>query len=175
MGASAMPGSLRRWTVSRWGILVFAAALASAAGGAKSEAEPAPAAAPEAAPIAVRTAPASTVKVPKTLTLSGSLIGGEQAQVAAGATGKILATYVERGSVVKKGAVRAKLDTRSLSAQSTEAAAQVETLRAQEAQAKLDCERTQRMFDKGAIAKADFDKAQSQCVTSKWSLAGAEV
>lgn len=169
-----MTGPLRRLTVSRWGMLVFASVLASAVGCAKSEAQPAPTATAEIAPIAVRTAPASTMKVPRTLTLSGSLIGAEQAQVAAGATGKILATYVERGSVVKKGAVLAKLDTRILGAQSDEAAAQVETLRAQEAQAKLDCDRTQRMFDKGAIAKADFDKAQTQCVTSKWSLAGAQ-
>ena len=162
-------------SVSRWAFLVIAWALAASAGCAKSEAQPIPAPAAQAeAPIAVRTAPAATVKVPKTLTLSGSLIGAEQAQVAAGATGKILATYVERGSVVKKGAVLAKLDTRILGAQSDEAAAQVETLRAQEAQAKLDCDRTQHMFDKGAISKSDFDKAQTQCVTSRWSLAAAQ-
>jgi membrane fusion protein (multidrug efflux system) len=155
-------------------MLAVSAALAAASACSRSEAQPAPAAAAEAPPIAVRATPAGTVKVPRTLTLSGSLIGSEQAQVAAGATGKILATYVERGSVVKKGAVLAKLDTRILGAQADEAAAQVETLRAQEAQARLDCDRTQHMFDKGAIAKADFDKAQTQCVTSKWSLAAAE-
>jgi membrane fusion protein (multidrug efflux system) len=128
----------------------------------------------ETPPIAVKATPASAVKVPRVLTLSGSLTGAEQAQVAAGANGKVLATFVERGSVVKKGAVLAKLDTRVLGAQSEEAAAQIETLKAQQAQAQLDCDRTQHMFDKGAIAKADFDKAQTQCVTARWSLAAAE-
>lgn len=162
---------LRRLAVSWWGVLI----LASAAGCAKSEAQPMPGgAAADPPPISVKTSAAMTVKVPRVLTLSGSLIGAEQAQVAAGATGKILATYVERGSVVKKGAVLAKLDTRILSAQSDEAAAQVETLKAQEAQAQLDCDRTRRMFDKGAIAKADFDRAQTQCATARWSLAAAE-
>jgi len=33
------------------------------------------------------------------LMLSGSLIGAEEAQVAAGAAGKVIATYVERGSL----------------------------------------------------------------------------
>src|SRR5580692_1674544 len=112
----AMAGPLRRLAASRWGYLVLASVLVWAAGCAKSEAQPNPAAAApvEAPPIAVRTTAASTVKVPRTLTLSGSLIGSEQAQVAAGAPGKILATYVARGSVVKKGAVLAKLDTRIL-------------------------------------------------------------
>jgi len=61
-----------------------------------------------------------------------------------------------------------------LNAQAQEVTAQVESLRAQQAQAQLDCARTQQMFDKGAIAKADFDRSQTQCVTAKWSLAGAE-
>ena len=51
------------------------------------------------------------------MTLSGTLIGAEEAQVAAGAAGKVIATYVERGSVVKKGGVLARLDARALSAQ----------------------------------------------------------
>jgi membrane fusion protein (multidrug efflux system) len=128
----------------------------------------------EAPAISVKLGAATPIKIPRVLTLSGSLTGAEQAQVAAGAAGKILATYVERGSVVKKGAVLARLDVRILGAQAEEAAAQVETLKAQQSQARLDCDRTQHMFDKGAIAKADFDRTQTQCVTAKWSLAAAE-
>lgn len=127
-----------------------------------------------AAAIAVKTVAVREIKVPRLLTLSGTLVGAEQAQVAAGAAGKVLATYVERGSVVKKGAPLAKLDSRLISAQAKEATAQVESLKAQRAQAELDCDRTQRMFDKGAISKADYDRAHTQCATAKWSLAGAE-
>lgn len=141
---------------------------------ARPSAEPKAPALVEAPPIAVKLVPAKEIKVPRVLTLSGNLIGAEQAQVAAGAAGKVLATYVERGSVVKKGAALAKLDARILGAQSQEAAAQVESLRAQQAQANLDCDRTKKMYDKGAISKADFDKAATQCETSKWGLAAAE-
>src|SRR5215471_9142766 len=64
---------------------------------------------PEAPPIAVKLVTAETINVPRVLTLSGTLIGAEQARVAAGAAGKVIVTYVERGSVVKKGSVLARL------------------------------------------------------------------
>jgi RND family efflux transporter MFP subunit len=131
-------------------------------------------AAVDAPPLSVHLVAARELKVPRLLTLSGSLTGAEHADVAAGAAGKILATYVERGSVVKKGAVLARLDARIIGAQAQEAAAQVESLKAQQLNARQECERTQRMFDKGAVAKADYDRAQTQCETSKWSLAAAE-
>jgi len=126
------------------------------------------------AAIAVKTAEVQPVKVPRVLTLSGNLIGAEEARVAAGASGKVLATTVERGSVVKKGAVLAKLDARTANAMASEAHATVEQLKVQEAQAKLDCERTQHLFDKGAISKADFDRARTQCEATHWSVAAAE-
>jgi len=159
------------------------AAAGAAAGCARSEAETKPpaevaaaaaAAELEATPVPVSLVQVRQISVPRVLTLSGSLIGSEQAQVAAGAAGKVLATYVERGSVVRKGATLAKLDARALNAQLEELTAQIESLRAQQGQANLDCERTQQMFAKGAIARADFERAGTQCATAKWSLAGAE-
>jgi membrane fusion protein (multidrug efflux system) len=126
------------------------------------------------APIAVNLVAARAISVPRTLTLSGSLTGSEEAQVAAGAAGKVLATYIERGSVVKKGAILVKLDSRSVSAQAEEAAAQVSSLKAQQAQAQLDCERTEQMFAKGAISKADHDKAKTACETTKWTVSAAQ-
>lgn len=126
------------------------------------------------APIAVKLVPAREVKSPRILTLSGSLIGAEEAQVAAGAAGKVIATYVERGSYVKKGVLLARLDSRAVSAQAAQAAADVESLKAQAAQAQIDCERTDRLFVKGAIAKADYDKTRTQCETTKYSVQSAE-
>ena len=128
----------------------------------------------EAAPIAVKLVAAEDKKTPRVVTLSGTLIGAEQADVAAGAAGKVLATYVERGSVVKKGAVLAKLDARALSAQAAQAAADAESMKAQAAQADSDCTRVDRLFAKGAIARADYDKTRTQCATSKWSVSSAE-
>jgi membrane fusion protein (multidrug efflux system) len=156
------------------GLAVAGFLIGPTVGCARSAAETKPGTAPEAPPISVSLVSAHDVKIPRILTLSGSLAGAENAQVAAGAAGKVLATYVERGSVVKKGAPLAKIDARMITAQAQEAEAQVESLKLQQVQAQLDCERTQKMFDKGAISRADYDRAHTQCATAKWTLAGAE-
>lgn len=153
------------------GLLAFGA-LAPACSRSSAESKAAPA--PEAPPIAVKLVAAETIAVPRVLTLSGTLIGAEQARVAAGAAGKVLSTHVERGSLVKKGAVLVRLDARSVKSQAQEAAAQYESMKIQQAQAQVDCERVQHMLDKGAISKADYDKAHLQCETSKWSVSAAE-
>jgi membrane fusion protein (multidrug efflux system) len=142
--------------------------------GCKTVEAPAKAADAEAPPIAVSLVPVKEVKTPRVVTLSGSLIGAEEAQVAAGASGKVVQTFVERGSVVKKGALLAKLDSRALNAQTSQAAADLEGMKLQAAQTKLDCERTDRMFEKGAISKADYDKMHTQCAASKFTVQGAE-
>jgi membrane fusion protein (multidrug efflux system) len=148
---------------------------ATAAGGCKRPQEAAAATADaEAAPVAVSLVPVRELKTPRVVTLSGTLAGAEEAAVAAGAAGKVLTTYIERGSVVKKGALLAKLDARALSAQAAQAAADVEGLKIQAAQARVDCERTDKMFEKGAISKADYDKTHTQCQSSKWSVSSAE-
>ncbi len=137
-------------------------------------AEPKAVAAEPAAPLSVKRVAAQAVKVPRTLTLSGSLAGAEEAQVAAGAAGKVIATYVERGSVVKKGALLVRLDGRTVGAQAQEAAAQLESLKAQAAQAQIDCQRNEQMFQKGAVSKADHDRSRTQCATTKWTVSAAE-
>ncbi len=142
--------------------------------GCKHAEAPASASDAEAAPVAVTLVAAHELKTPRVITLSGSLIGAEEAQVAAGAAGKVVATYVERGSIVRKGAVLARLDARAVSAQAAQASADVESLKAQAAQAQVDCERTDRLFEKGAIARADYDKTRTQCETTKYSVQSAE-
>ena len=97
-------------------------AAAGLGGCGRSQATPVASSDAEAAPIAVKLVAAETVKAPRVVTLSGSLIGAEEADVAAGAAGKVLATYVERGSNVKKGAVLARLDARAVAAQAAQAA-----------------------------------------------------
>src|SRR6187401_328923 len=126
------------------------------------------------APLTVSLIAAQEVKAPRLVTLSGTLVGSEEAQVAAGAAGKVIATYVERGSVVKKGAVLVRLDSRAATAQAAQAAADAEGSKLQAQQAKLDCDRTEQMFQKGAISKADYDKAHTMCESSKWTVSSAE-
>jgi membrane fusion protein (multidrug efflux system) len=144
------------------------------AGCSRSGAAPVASADAEAAPIAVKLIAAQTVKSPRVVTLSGSLIGAEEADVAAGAAGKVVATFVERGSLVKKGALLARLDSRAVTAQAAQAAADAESAKAQAAQAQLDCGRVERLNEKGAISKADYDKARTQCQTTKWSVESAD-
>jgi membrane fusion protein (multidrug efflux system) len=154
---------------------VPAALIALTAIGCKHAAPTETKAAPDAdAPVAVSLVPAHEVKTPRLVTLSGTLIGSEEAQVAAGAAGKVLATYVERGSVVRKGAVLVRLDSRALSAQAQQATADAETSKLMAQQAKLDCDRTEHMFQKGAISKADYDKQHTACESSKWTVQSAE-
>jgi membrane fusion protein (multidrug efflux system) len=148
--------------------------LLASAGCSRSGAAPVASADAEAAPIAVKLVAAQTLKSPRVVTLSGSLIGAEEAQVAAGAAGKVVATFVERGSLVKKGALLARLDSRAVGAQAAQAAADVDTAKAQAAQAQLDCGRVERLNEKGAVSKADYDKARTQCQTAKYSVESAE-
>jgi len=126
------------------------------------------------APVAVALVAARDVTTPRFVTLSGTLAGSEEAQVAAGAAGKVIATFVERGSVVRKGAVMVRLDSRAATAQAAQAAADAEAQKLVAQQAKLDCDRTEHMFEKGAISKADYDKAHTQCESSKWTVSSAE-
>ena len=126
------------------------------------------------APLTVSLIAAQELKAPRLVTLSGTLVGSEEAQVAAGAAGKVIATYVERGSVVRKGAVLVRLDSRAATAQAAQAAADAEGSKLQAQQAKLDCDRTEQMFQKGAISKADYDKAHTMCESSKWTVSSAE-
>ena len=126
------------------------------------------------APVTVSLIAARDLKAPRFVVLSGTLIGAEEAQVAAGAAGKVISTHVERGSVVKKGAVMVRLDSRAATAQAAQAAADAEASKLQAQQSRLDCDRTEQMFQKGAISKADYDKAHTQCESSKWTVSSAE-
>ncbi len=112
-------------------------------------------------------------KVPRFLTLTGSLTAYEDSDVAAGAAGKVLSVHVERGSVVKKGDVLVRLDARASSASLEEARAQVALAKSQQALANADCERNEKLFGSGTISTADHDRAQAQCRNAAAQLASA--
>ena len=50
--------------------------------------------------------------MPEYLTLTGTLRGNQESDIAADASGKVLQTLVERGQAVKRGQVIATLDAR---------------------------------------------------------------
>lgn len=168
--------SQRRFTRFRPCTLALSVLLAATLGGCGKKPGGEPGTANAAAPpkVHVDLVTVESVAMPRLADLSGSLLANEESDLAAGASGKVLATYVERGSVVKKGAIIARLDARLAAAAANEATAQLETLRAQREQAKADCARAQQLLDKGAMTRVDFERAQTQCRTTESQATAAQ-
>ncbi|MET0594221.1 MAG: efflux RND transporter periplasmic adaptor subunit [Polyangiaceae bacterium] len=113
-------------------------------------------------------------EVPHFLTLTGTLVANQKADVAADAVGKIQRTYVERGSFVKKGALLAVVDARSVTLTQAEAKAEARAAKVRTAQAKADCDRSTNLFQEGSISKAEYERQSSQCEASSLSQEAAE-
>jgi membrane fusion protein (multidrug efflux system) len=127
----------------------------------------------EAPPIRVTTVAVVEKPMPEFLVLTGTLKASQESQVAADASGKVTATYVERGQPVKQGDVLAVLDARGASISATAANAQTQLARANLEQAQKDCERVKALKDSGSISQAEFDRVTSQCQATQWSAAAA--
>jgi membrane fusion protein (multidrug efflux system) len=130
------------------------------------------ASAPEAA-VKADTVEVGEAKVPRFLTLTGSLSAYEDSDVAAGATGKVVSVHVERGTVVRKGDVLVKLDARATSASLEDARAQVSLAKSQLELATAECERNEKLFASGTVSTADHDRAQAQCRNAAAQAASA--
>jgi membrane fusion protein, multidrug efflux system len=116
-------------------------------------------------PLSVRTEAARSIEVPRTLRLTGTLRGDRETDLAANANGRVLATSVERGEQIKPGQVLAKLDTRAASLSAAEARAQADSTRAQEEQARTECDRYEQLKAKGAISDLEYQQKVTQCRT----------
>jgi membrane fusion protein (multidrug efflux system) len=136
---------------------------------------PAAAAPPEraAAPVHVDTVVAEARAVPRTVALTGTLFAKKEADVAADAGGRVIATLVDRGDLVQAGAPIARLDARSAALASAEASASAAALLAQKANAELECERADRLLRGNAISRAEFDRITTGCATSAHSVDAA--
>jgi membrane fusion protein (multidrug efflux system) len=130
------------------------------------------AAAPESA-VKADTVEVGEAKVPRFLTLTGSLAAYEDSDVAAGAAGKVVSVHVERGTVVRKGDVLVKLDARATSASLEDARAQVSLAKSQLELATAECERNEKLFASGTVSTADHDRAQAQCRNAAAQAASA--
>lgn len=128
---------------------------------------------PTAAPVKVQTAAVVVQPMPQYLTLTGTLRSSQESDVAADASGKVTATFVERGQPVKRGDTLAILDARGAAITATAMNAQTQLARAQLEQAQKECERVTALFKTGAISQAEFDRTNSQCTTTQWSAAAA--
>jgi membrane fusion protein (multidrug efflux system) len=133
--------------------------------------KPAPVALP---PVKVETSPIQVQKMPRYLTLSGSLMADRQSEIAANVSGRVTATYVERGQPVKAGDVIAVVDSKAAGFQQAAAVAQAQVAQSQVALAKQECDRADTLFGQGAIPKSEFDRLKTQCTSQLYSANAAQ-
>jgi membrane fusion protein (multidrug efflux system) len=128
----------------------------------------------ESAPVSVDAATVGEQPMPVYATFSGQLVADKVSTIAAGAAGKVLQTFVERGDFVQEGQLLARTDARTTRAMAAEANAQVESARAQAALAKTECDRNKQLFEKGVISKAEYDRVSATCTTTQFTTQAAE-
>jgi membrane fusion protein (multidrug efflux system) len=114
-------------------------------------------------PVAVETAPIEVRKMPRVLTLTGSIAAERESVVAANSSGRVVSAPVERGQTIKVGQILATVDSKNAAFSAAASAAQFSLAETQAEQAKLDCERSEALFKTGAIAAAERDRQMTQC------------
>lgn len=124
-------------------------------------------------PIRVQTVVVGIEPMPELLTVTGTLRASQESDVAANASGKVTATFVERGQKVKAGDTLAILDAKGAQLTASAAAAQTGLANAQFEQAKKECDRVKSLFQNGAISQAEYDRTTTQCQSTQWSAAAA--
>ncbi len=121
--------------------------------------------------VRVETAVVEKRAVPRVLPLTGTLQADVRTELTANATGRVDATFVERGQHVKEGAVLVQLDIRSAKISAAEARANVESARTQLESARADCERYDALLARGAVTQQEYDRQSAQCKQQKASVA----
>jgi membrane fusion protein (multidrug efflux system) len=124
--------------------------------------------------VGVKASAAVEAPVPTYLTVTGSLVANQQSEVAAGASGKVVKTLVERGSVVPTNQLLVQLDSRTLSHQAAEAQANLEVAKRQRELADAQCARGDKLFKDGALSQDDYDKTKANCETTRLSAQASE-
>lgn len=122
-----------------------------------------------AAPLSVSTTEVATRPWPRTLTLTGTLAANRDSDVAADAMGKVVATFVERGQFIAKGAPLVQLDRRSAVLAEEQARAQAASAKAQLDLAERECARAETLFAQAAINRAEYDRAKAHCESARQS------
>lgn len=113
-------------------------------------------------------------RVPRFLTLTGTLIANQDSELAADAAGKVKEVYVERGTFVKAGAPVVRLDARQAELNAALAKAQLEVAKAERDLAQKDCERAAMLFKEKAISSADYDRSKTACTARDWGIEAAQ-
>ena len=126
------------------------------------------------APVAVQTVKAEEGKVPRYLRLTGEITSARDAAVAADTTGKVVATPIERGSIVDAGDVLIKLDDRAAKLALAEAEANVALAKSRLALAESEVARNAPLAKSKAVADTEFSRIKADKEARIADLAAAE-
>jgi RND family efflux transporter MFP subunit len=96
------------------------------------------------------------------LNASGYIAAQRKSAVASKITSRLVALYVEEGSLVKTGAIIARLEGDDVAAARNQAAANLEQNKAELADAKAAYNRSKQLVKQGYIARSDFDTAEAR-------------
>lgn len=157
----------RKQKIPRWGLIAIAAAVALSAFY-FLVASPA---------VEVDTAVVSRVYPSQSHTLlnaSGYVVAQRKAAVASKATGRLEWLGVEEGSRVRTGEVIARLENRDVLAASDQAVAAVSSAKAELADAQQNYDRMRELRQKGFVAQAELDTADTRVKRAQAAVTGAE-
>jgi membrane fusion protein, multidrug efflux system len=124
-------------------------------------------------PVKVEMGSVEHLKMPKYLTLTGSVLADRQSEVAANVSGRVASTYVERGQPVKAGQMLARVDSKAAGFQAAAANAQSQVADTQVEQAKQDCARADTLFSQGALSKAEYERQKTHCTSQLYGANAA--
>jgi len=126
----------------------------------------------------VQTYPSQTFTL---LNASGYVVPQRKSSVAAKATGRLVALYVEEGNKIKKDQIIAQLENDDIAASRRQALANVDVSRAGYEQTKAELndaqvsfERQKQLLSRELVAKSDYDTAEARYKKSIAALASAD-
>ncbi|SEM65835.1 RND family efflux transporter, MFP subunit [Syntrophus gentianae] len=115
------------------------------------------------------------------LNASGYVVAQRKAAVAAKITGRLVALSVEEGSRVKAGEIIARLEDEDARALRDQAAANLNTTRAQAASTRAELhdatqnyQRKKELLRRDVISRAEFDSAEARYLSAKAAVAAAD-
>lgn len=161
MSVSSLSGLLRFWKWLLAGALAVAAAVLWWGGSAQIV---------QATPV-VQAYPSQTLSV---LNASGYVVAQRKAALSSKATGRLEWLGVAEGSIVKKGEVIARLESRDTRAQLEQAKAQVQVAQAELLEADLAAKRSTQLLAKNFISLASHDSAIARRDRAQASVAASQ-
>ncbi len=129
---------------------------------------------PDAPPPVVVVASASTEMMSETVTIPGSVVSRNDAEIAAEVSG-VVDMVAEIGAVIEKDGVIAKIDAELLQLEADRAAAAVKRLEARVAFLNNEVERFEALAGKGSGTRQRLDQARSERDMARQDLAEARV